>query len=265
MEFYFIDPAIMKQIMSELLCAVGVTAFNNLIARRNFCSSNRGMQIQYNVSKIEEWCKMHEVCDNTQNLDRLLQLAKVLQMNKRAEEDLKVICEVSDLLNASKKKLLIKKYKPTDTETPVPNNIFHHELLFAPENEAVLISSNDLADQVLYLTARKVPAIETFIPDSLMVRRLRALVESQTNVSYDDDGMDYDNEAGRGGGEYPQQDDKYQSNGSSTLNDVSTDGHQVTTTSKEGGGDGGGAGDCRAITGLGLDTPTLTEEYEYKH
>ncbi|KAJ2335608.1 hypothetical protein GGH92_007981, partial [Coemansia sp. RSA 2673] len=40
---------------------------------------------------------------------------------------------------------------------------------------------------VLYLTARKVPAIETYIPPEFRMPRIRALVDSQTDMAYDDD------------------------------------------------------------------------------
>ncbi|KAJ1662717.1 Myosin type-2 heavy chain 1, partial [Coemansia sp. RSA 25] len=93
MEFYYVDRAIMRQIMSELLCNIGVTAFNNIIMRRNFCSWKRGMQIQYNLTRIEEWCKTHAVADATRNLDRLLQLVKLLQLQKSTDQDIDIMFE----------------------------------------------------------------------------------------------------------------------------------------------------------------------------
>ncbi|KAJ1679336.1 Myosin type-2 heavy chain 1 [Spiromyces aspiralis] len=192
MVFYYVDVAIMKQIISDLLCTVGATAFNNLIARRNFCSSNRGMQIQYNVSKIEEWCKLHEVSDKTQNLDRLLQLAKVLQMHKETPEDLEIIREVSDLLTPAQIKQILKSYKPADSEAPIPSSLIHHPMLSSSSSTGYLLNTGDMTDQVLFLTARKVPAIETFIPHHITARRIRALIDSQTQTPQEGEEEEYE-------------------------------------------------------------------------
>ncbi|KAJ1675854.1 Myosin type-2 heavy chain 1, partial [Spiromyces aspiralis] len=250
MVFYYVDVAIMKQIMSDLLCTVGATAFNNLIARRNFCSSNRGMQIQYNVSKIEEWCKLHEVSDNTQNLDRLLQLAKVLQMHKETPEDLEIIREVSDLLTPAQIKQILKNYKPADSEAPIPSSLIHHPMLSSSSSTGYLLNTGDMADQVLFLTARKVPAIETFIPHYIVARRIRALIDSQTQVSYVEDD-EYDQDEGdldynHGAAEYPA----------------------FQQQQANSGGSGGTPAPLETAAvqpmGLGLDAGTLADAYEYR-
>ncbi|KAJ1801534.1 Myosin type-2 heavy chain 1 [Coemansia sp. RSA 2399] len=189
MEFYYVDPAIMRQIMSELLCNIGVTAFNNIIMRRNFCSWKRGMQIQYNLTRIEEWCKTHSVADATRNLDRLLQLVKLLQLQKSTEQDIDIMFEVCDLLNPAQIKKLLSIYAVSDYENPIVGLVMNEVTRRAAPTEKsdkILLDTNDLNDQVLYLTARKVPAIETYIPPEFRMPRVRALVDSQTDMSYDD-------------------------------------------------------------------------------
>ncbi|KAJ1963547.1 Myosin type-2 heavy chain 1, partial [Dipsacomyces acuminosporus] len=190
MEFYYVDQAIMRQIMSELLCNIGVTAFNNIIMRRNFCSWKRGMQIQYNLTRIEEWCKAHTVQDTTRNLDRLLQLVKLLQLQKSSEQDIDIMFEVCDLLNPSQIKKLLSIYAVSDYENPIVGPVMNEVTRRAQASEKtdnILLDTNDLTDQVLYLTARKVPAIETYIPPEFKMPRIRALVDSQTDMAYDDD------------------------------------------------------------------------------
>ncbi|KAJ1956704.1 Myosin type-2 heavy chain 1, partial [Linderina pennispora] len=194
MEFYFVNPAIMRQIMSELLCNIGVTAFNNIIMRRNFCSWKRGMQIQYNLTRIEEWCKTHNVADSSRNLDRLLQLVKLLQLQKSSEQDIDIMFEVCDLLNPAQIKKLLSIYAVSDYENPIVGPVMTEVTRRAASTEKsdnILLDTNDLTDQVLYLTARKVPAIETYIPPEFKMPRVRALVDSQTDVAYDDDDEEY--------------------------------------------------------------------------
>ncbi|KAJ2754207.1 Myosin type-2 heavy chain 1, partial [Coemansia pectinata] len=193
MEFYYVDRAIMRQIMSELLCNIGVTAFNNIIMRRNFCSWKRGMQIQYNLTRIEEWCKTHAVADATRNLDRLLQLVKLLQLQKSTDQDIDIMFEVCDLLNPAQIKKLLSIYAVSDYENPIVGPVMNEVTRRASPSEKtdkILLDTNDLNDQVLYLTARKVPAIETYIPPEFRMPRIRALVDSQTDMAYDDDDDD---------------------------------------------------------------------------
>ncbi|KAJ1818179.1 Myosin type-2 heavy chain 1 [Coemansia sp. RSA 2675] len=193
MEFYYVDRAIMRQIMSELLCNIGVTAFNNIIMRRNFCSWKRGMQIQYNLTRIEEWCKTHAVSDATRNLDRLLQLVKLLQLQKSTDQDIDIMFEVCDLLNPAQIKKLLSIYAVSDYENPIVGPVMNEVTRRAAPSEKtdkILLDTNDLNDQVLYLTARKVPAIETYIPPEFGMPRIRALVDSQTDMAYDDEADD---------------------------------------------------------------------------
>ncbi|KAJ1851875.1 Myosin type-2 heavy chain 1 [Coemansia sp. RSA 638] len=190
MEFYYVDQAIMHQIMSELLCIIGVTAFNNIIMRRNFCSWKRGMQIQYNLTRIEEWCKAHSVSDTMRNLDRLLQLIKLLQLQKSTEQDIDIMFDVCDLLNPAQIKKLLSIYAVSDYENPIIGPVMNEVSRRASptdKTDKMLLDSNDLSEQVLYLTARKVPAIETYIPPEFRIPRIRAPVDSQTDMAYDEE------------------------------------------------------------------------------
>ena len=40
------------------------------------------MQIQYNITRIEEWCKSHDMQEGTLQLESLMQATKLLQLKK---------------------------------------------------------------------------------------------------------------------------------------------------------------------------------------
>jgi myosin-5 len=40
--------------------------------RRNFLSWKRGLQINYNITRIEEWCKSHDMPEGTLQLEHLM-------------------------------------------------------------------------------------------------------------------------------------------------------------------------------------------------
>lgn len=72
MKAYYIEDSIITQTVTELLRLVGVTAFNDLLMRRNFLSWKRGLQINYNITRIEEWCKSHDMPEGTLQLEHLM-------------------------------------------------------------------------------------------------------------------------------------------------------------------------------------------------
>ena len=43
------------------------------------------MQIQYNITRIEEWCKSHNMPEGTLQLEHLMQATKLLQLKKAGE------------------------------------------------------------------------------------------------------------------------------------------------------------------------------------
>lgn len=45
-------------------------------------SSVPAMQIQYNITRIEEWCKSHDMPEGTLQLEHLMQATKLLQLKK---------------------------------------------------------------------------------------------------------------------------------------------------------------------------------------
>jgi myosin heavy subunit len=64
------------------------------------------MQIQYNITRIEEWCKSHDMPEGTLQLEHLMQATKLLQL-KKVGHSLKVLDCVSPLkLNRQRLKTL---------------------------------------------------------------------------------------------------------------------------------------------------------------
>ena len=54
------------------------------------------MQIQYNITRIEEWCKSHDMPFGTLQLEHLMQATKLLQL-KKVRDFLKVLGYVGSL------------------------------------------------------------------------------------------------------------------------------------------------------------------------
>lgn len=79
---YYVEATVIQQVVTELLKLIGVQSFNELLMRRNFCSWKRAMQIQYNITRIEEWCQSKDMPEGTLQLEHLMQATKLLQLKK---------------------------------------------------------------------------------------------------------------------------------------------------------------------------------------
>jgi myosin-5 len=116
MKSYYVEMTVIQQVVTELLKLIGVTSFNDLLMRRNFCSRKRAMQIQYNITRIEEWCKSHEMPEGTLQLEHLMQATKLLQLKKATLGDIEIIYDVCWMLTPTQIQKLISHYFVADYE-----------------------------------------------------------------------------------------------------------------------------------------------------
>lgn len=99
MTSFYMDDSIRRQVLTALVKLLGTHSFNQLLMRKNFCTWRRGMQIQYNVTRIEEWCIQSEIGEAALHLEPLMQAAKLLQLNKTSVEDVEIMFDVCFLLS----------------------------------------------------------------------------------------------------------------------------------------------------------------------
>ena len=72
LQAYLIEKSIITQAVTELLKLVGVTAFNDLLQRKNFLSRKRGLQINHNIKQIQGWCERHDVPEGKLQLEHMM-------------------------------------------------------------------------------------------------------------------------------------------------------------------------------------------------
>ncbi|KAI0086656.1 myosin 5 [Irpex rosettiformis] len=180
---YYMEESVVHQVITELLKLIGVTSFNDLLMRRNFSSWKRAMQIQYNITRIEEWCKSHDMPEGTLQLEHLMQATKLLQLKKSTAADIEIIYDVCWMLTPSQIQRMCTNYYVADYETPISPEILrvvasrvnandrNDHLLLPPELDEVGAYELPLP--------REVSGLETYVPAYLNVphlRRLAALV-----------------------------------------------------------------------------------------
>ncbi|TFK26368.1 myosin 5 [Coprinopsis marcescibilis] len=176
---FYMEESVVQQAVTELLKLIGVTSFNDLLMRRNFSSWKRAMQIQYNITRIEEWCKSHSMPEGTLQLEHLMQATKLLQLKKATAADIEIIYDVCWMLSPMQIQRMCTNYYVADYENPISPEILrvvasrvqandrNDHLLLTPETEEV--GSYELP------LPRDVSGLETYVPAYLNVSHLRRL------------------------------------------------------------------------------------------
>ncbi|RCH99215.1 Myosin type-2 heavy chain 1, partial [Rhizopus stolonifer] len=181
MTCYFMEPSVMNQVLIEVLKMTGVTAFNDLLMRKNFSSWKRAMQIQYNTTRIEEWCKGHNIPEGTLQLEHLMQATKLLQFKKATLEDIENIYDVCWILSPTQIQKLISQYYVADYENPIQPEILRavaSRVVNGDKDDVLLLDSIPMDDTT---TIYEVPSPrETksylYLPAWLNLKRIRRLI-----------------------------------------------------------------------------------------
>ncbi|KAI1462207.1 putative myosin MYO2 [Annulohypoxylon moriforme] len=180
MKAYYLEDTIITQTVTELLKLVGVTAFNDLLMRRNFLSWKRGLQINYNITRIEEWCKSHDMPEGTLQLEHLMQATKLLQLKKATLNDIEIIQDICWMLSPNQIQKLLNQYLVADYEQPINGEIMKAVASRVTEkSDVLLLAAVDMDDSGPYEIAepRAITALETYTPSWLQTPRLKRLAE----------------------------------------------------------------------------------------
>lgn len=195
MKSYFIEVEVMNAVIIELLRFVDSLCFNDLIMRRNFLSWKRGLQLNYNVTRLEEWCKSHDIQEGSSHLNHLLQAAKLLQLRKNTPEDIDIIYEICFALKPIQIQKLISQYYVAEYETPIAPDVLQ---AVADKVKMSDGSSDDLFEVVATdghfddpfrdVNLRPFSRVEAYVPAWLSLPVIRRIVELVAkNASAQDD------------------------------------------------------------------------------
>ncbi|KAI9209768.1 P-loop containing nucleoside triphosphate hydrolase protein [Polychytrium aggregatum] len=177
MKCYYLSDSITQQILSELIRVIGVTAFNHLLMRRNFCTWKRGVQIQYNISRLEEWCTGQNIPEAAKYLQHILQAAKLLTLNKSSAKDIEAILENCPDLNATQIKKLLSLYYAADFDSPLSPELLKVVSSRASLNEKsdVLLLDLEKVSEFNKPSMRHIEAIDKFVPSWMNLPCLAAV------------------------------------------------------------------------------------------
>ncbi|KAI9264361.1 P-loop containing nucleoside triphosphate hydrolase protein [Phascolomyces articulosus] len=179
MQGYEMNPLVTEQVMNELLKYIQVTAFNDLIMRRNFNSWKRAMQIQHNITVLENWCKSRNITDATLQLEHLSQATKLLQLKKATVDDIKIIYDVCWILSPPQVHKLVQSYSVAEYEDPINHDVMRAAASRITDKKEVLLSSVPI-DESIYEVPAPYPdaTADTYLPKDLKLDRLQQFMKA---------------------------------------------------------------------------------------
>ncbi|CCE65834.1 hypothetical protein TPHA_0N00540 [Tetrapisispora phaffii CBS 4417] len=195
MKSFHVENDIFRDTVVTLLNYVDAICFNDLIMRRNFLSWKRGLQLNYNVTRLEEWCKTHHIPEGAQCLVHLIQTSKLLQLRKQNIADIKILCEICADLKPIQLQKLMSLYSTADYEQPISQEILNFvadkvkkEAATNPSNKSKLhaddiflqVESGPFEDPFVGVETRQFGKIEAYIPAWLTLPTTRRVVELVT-------------------------------------------------------------------------------------
>ncbi|GAQ09035.1 myosin-2 [Aspergillus lentulus] len=140
----------------------------------------RGLQINYNITRIEEWCKSHDMPEGTLQLEHLMQATKLLQLKKATLNDIEIIQDICWMLSPNQIQKLLNQYLVADYEQPINGEIMKAVASRVTEkSDVLLLTPVDMEDSGPYEIAepRVITALETYTPSWLQTPRLKRLAE----------------------------------------------------------------------------------------
>ncbi|KAI8877643.1 hypothetical protein K501DRAFT_337295 [Backusella circina FSU 941] len=169
MKGYFIEQSIITQVLNELLKMTEGT----------------------NITRIEEWCKSHEVPEGTLQLEHLMQATKLLQFKKASLEDIENIYDVCWILSPTQIQKLISQYHVADYENPIRPEILRAvaaRVVSGDKSDVLLLDSVFIEDTTVpyEIPGPRDVTTELYLPawlEQMHLKRIRrlALLESALN------------------------------------------------------------------------------------
>lgn len=186
MKTYAIEPEVVNEVIIELLKYIDGSCFNDLIMRRNFLSWKRGLQLNYNITRIEEWCKTHEIPNSQNYLILLLQSAKLLQLKKSSVEDIEIIFDICYALKPFQIQKLLQQYAVADYEAPLDSKVLNMVAERVKEQQGdsngflEQVNDGNFEDPFRKTDLRPFSKVEAYVPAWLNLPHVRRIIELVT-------------------------------------------------------------------------------------
>uniref|UniRef100_UPI00358FA582 unconventional myosin-Va-like isoform X1 n=1 Tax=Myxine glutinosa TaxID=7769 RepID=UPI00358FA582 len=114
MDEHGMDPDVLGQTLRQAFYTLSAVTLNSLLLRRDLCSWNKGIQIRYNISQLEEWLHKRRLKHGglKATLEPLIEVSQILQLNKSTEKDADSISTFCSALTTTQIVKILHLYTP---------------------------------------------------------------------------------------------------------------------------------------------------------
>ncbi|XP_033624983.1 unconventional myosin-Va-like isoform X2 [Asterias rubens] len=169
MNIHGTDPEVVRQVIKQSFYLVTASTINNILLRKDMCHWSKGVQIRYNMSELEEWLRSSKVYDSSMEdtLEPLVQIAQLLQVKKRTDDDVKLICDTCTKLTSTQVVKILNLYTPDEYEKKT-------EVMFIRKVQAKLSGRMDPKKeaQLLIDTKYTFPVTFPYNPSSVLLNEI---------------------------------------------------------------------------------------------
>ncbi|XP_067139175.1 unconventional myosin-Va-like isoform X3 [Centruroides vittatus] len=115
LSIHAVDQELIFQVFKQLFYFICAGSLNNLLLRKDMCHWSKGMQIRYNLSHLEQWCRDQQMnqTEVTDILQPIIQASQLLQARK-TDDDAQSICDMSNRLTTAQIIKILNLYTPAD-------------------------------------------------------------------------------------------------------------------------------------------------------
>lgn len=120
-----LGPSVIRAMFESLYYFIGAAVFNMFMSSkdRQMYRWDRGLLIRFNLSNLVEWSKERGYDFHERHLERIMQAAVLLQINKDSLAHLDTVCESCASLNSLQVEKILRGYQPAEGDKRVPANM----------------------------------------------------------------------------------------------------------------------------------------------
>lgn len=115
-----VEPRLVQQVFKQLFYVVNAIMVNNLLLRKDLARLTKGMQVRYNISKLQDWARDNNLEQIGSALIEAVQITQLLQCNKTKADDVDTIFTTCVNLNPLQIQKVLTMYTPEEFESRVP-------------------------------------------------------------------------------------------------------------------------------------------------
>jgi myosin-5 len=115
-----VEPRLVQHVFKQLFYVVNANMVNNLLLRKDLARLTKGMQVRYNISKLQDWARDNSLEQIGSALIEAVQITQLLQCNKTKADDVDTIFATCVNLNPLQIQKVLTMYTPEEFESRVP-------------------------------------------------------------------------------------------------------------------------------------------------